>query len=404
MKSSRRRQTSLPPDSVRRTGRIYLDHNATTAVDPRVLTAMIPFFTEAFGNSASRSHHFGNEADRAVATARSQVAALFNVEAKDIVWTSGATEANNLAIKGVAFANRDRARHIITQATEHHAVLDPCQWLGQEGFEITVLPVNAKGRVDPESVADAIRNDTSLVSIMWANNETGTIQPVREIGRACRERGILFHTDATQAVGKLPIDLSSEPVDLLSLSAHKFYGPKGVGALYVRPRTPRTKLVPLFHGGGHERAMRSGTINVPGVVGLGAACEMRRSEMAAEATRLSVLRDALEQGILSGISGVRVNGDLAHRLPQTTHLSFEGVDAEGMLVALDGIALSTGSACTSASIAPSHVLSAMGLSEAATYGSIRFGLGKDSTMSEVREVVNRVVDAVHRLRELRRPA
>jgi cysteine desulfurase len=381
-----------------------MDHNATTPLDPRVFEAMTPFLTTAFGNSASRSHSYGHDADQAVEAARAQTAKLLNAADKEIIWTSGATEANNLAIKGVAYARRDRGRHIITQATEHHAVLDPCRWLSDEGFDVTVLPVDAVGRVDPDQVICALRADTILVSIMWANNEIGTIQPIREIGIACQNRNILFHTDATQAVGKLSIDLAAEPVDLLSLSAHKFYGPKGSGALYVRTKSPRIKLVPLFHGGGHERGMRSGTINVPGVVGLGAACDLCRRDMAADATKLSALRDQLEQGILSRVSGVRVNGDIAHRLPQTTHLSFDDVEAEGMLVALRDVALSTGSACTSANMEPSHVLSALGLPEAAIYSSIRFGLGRDTTVDHVRHVTDRVIEAVDRLRGLRQLA
>lgn len=396
-------ETGRPPSPTQRPC-IYMDHNATTPLDSRVFEAMTPFLTTAFGNSASRSHSYGRDADQAVEVARAQTAKLLNVADKEIIWTSGATEANNLAIKGVAYARRDRGRHIITQATEHHAVLDPCRWLSDEGFDVTVLPVDAVGRVDPDQVICALRANTILVSIMWANNEIGTIQPIREIGLACQNRNVLFHTDATQAVGKISIDLAAEPVDLLSLSAHKFYGPKGSGALYVRTKSPRIKLVPLFHGGGHERGMRSGTINVPGVVGLGAACDLCRRNMAADATKLSALRDQLEHGILSRVSGVRVNGDIAHRLPQTTHLSFDDVEAEGMLVALKDVALSTGSACTSASMEPSHVLTALGLPEAAIYGSIRFGLGRDTTVDHVRHVTDRVVEAADRLRGLRQLA
>jgi cysteine desulfurase len=378
-----------------------MDHNATTPLDPRVLDAMLPYLREVYGNAASRTHALGHAAERAVELAREQLSELLGADPKEIIWTSGATEANNLAIKGAAFAQRSRGRHIVTQATEHPAVLDPCRWLATEGFDVTVLPVDAAGRVEVASVAAAIRPDTVLVSVMWANNETGTLQPVREIGEVCRARSVLCHCDATQAVGRVPVDVRSCAVDLLSLSAHKFYGPKGCGALYVRHRSPRTKLVPLFHGGGHERGLRSGTANVPGIVGLGAAADICRRELVADAARVAALRDRLEQRIINTVPGVTVNGARCSRLPNTTHLTFDGVEAEAMLVALGGVALSTGSACTSASMEPSHVLAAMGLGEASIFGSLRFGLGRGNTEVEVDAVAAQVADAVGRLRALR---
>lgn len=380
---------------------IYMDHNATTPLDARVLDVMLPYLRESFGNAASRTHPIGHAADRAVELARTQLAALVGADPKEIVWTSGATEANNLALKGVAWAQRHRGRHIITQATEHHAVLDPCRWLASEGFDVTVLPVDAAGRVDPSSVAGALRDDTILVSIMWANNETGTLQPVKEVGDICRARDVTFHCDATQAVGRIAIDVRACAIDLLSLSAHKFYGPKGCGALYIRHRSPRIRLISLFHGGGHERGVRSGTANVPGIVGLGAAADICRREMVAEATRIAALRDELERRILNTVPGVMVNGASDARLPNTTNLTFEGIEAEALLVALRSIAVSTGSACTSASVEPSHVLKAMMLDEGAIFGSLRFSLGRSTTASEVDAVVGQLTDAVGRLRAMR---
>lgn len=383
---------------------IYLDYNATTPVDPRVFEAMRPYFTEVFGNAASSSHAFGRAAQDAVVRARNQVAALLNVEqdplggAREIIWTSGATESNNLAIKGVAGSYADKGRHIITQATEHRAVLDPCRRLEAEGHAVTWLPVNSEGRVTPEQIAQAIRPDTVLVSIMYANNETGTIQPIREIGGLCKARGVFFHTDATQAAGKIPIDVHADGVDLLSLSAHKLYGPKGAGALFVRRKDPRVRLAPLLDGGGHERGYRSGTLNVPGIVGLGAACEVAQREMPAEAARLWGLRDRLETAIIAALPRVFINGDPAHRLPQVTNLSFAGADGNSILRALDDIAVSSGSACTSASLEASHVLRAMGIDDELAHNAIRFSLGRFTTWQEVDYVVGKVVRVVQSIR------
>jgi len=383
---------------------IYLDYNATTPVDPRVFEVMRPFFTEVFGNAASSSHRYGWVAQDAVVKARNQVAALLNVEqdarqgAREIIWTSGATESNNLAIKGVAWIYRDKGKHIITQATEHKAVLDTCQRLEAEGFEITWLPVNRYGRVCAEQVAEVIRPDTLLVSIMYANNETGTIEPIRDIGTVCKSRGVFFHTDATQAVGKIPIDVEADGIDLLSLSAHKLYGPKGCGALFVRRKNPRVRLAPLFDGGGHERGYRSGTLNVPGIVGLGAACELARLEMPVESARLAHLRDRLESAIQDGLPRVFVNGDKFHRLPHVSNLSFADADGGSILRALDDIAVSSGSACTSASLQASHVLRAMGLNDELAYNSIRFSLGRMTTEADVDYVAEKVIRVVRGLR------
>jgi cysteine desulfurase len=383
---------------------IYLDYNATTPVDPRVFEAMRPYFTELFGNAASTNHRFGWTAQDAVVKARNQVAALLGVEqderqgAREIIWTSGATEGNNLAIKGVAQSYRDKGKHIITQTTEHKAVLDPFHRLEAEGFEVTWLPVNRYGRVCAEQVAEAIRPDTILVSMMYANNETGTIEPIRDIGTVCKARGVFFHTDATQAVGKIPIDVDADGIDLLSLSAHKLYGPKGCGALFIRRKGPRVRLTPLFDGGGHERGYRSGTLNVPGIVGLGAACEIARLEMPEESARLAGLRDRLESSILSGLERVFVNGDTFHRLPQVSNLSFAAADGSSILRAMDDIAVSSGSACTSASLQASHVLRAMGLSDELAYNSIRFSLGRFTTEADVDYVAEKVIRIVRDLR------
>jgi cysteine desulfurase len=383
---------------------IYLDYNATTPVDPRVFEVMRPCFTEMFGNAASASHAFGRIAQDAVVRARNQVAALLNVEqderqgAREIIWTSGATESNNLAIKGVAAAYRDKGRHLITQTTEHKAVLDPCHRLEAEGFEITWLPTNRYGRVCGEQVAEAIRPDTILVSVMYANNETGTIQPVRDIGAVCRARGVFFHTDATQAVGKVPIDVEADTIDLLSLSAHKLYGPKGCGALFVRRKGPRVRLAPLLDGGGHERGYRSGTLNVPGIVGLGAACEIAREEMPAESRRLAGLRDKLESTIRASLDRVFVSGDTFHRLPSVSNLSFADADGSSILRGLDDIAVSSGSACTSASLQASHVLRAMGLNDELAYNSIRFSLGRFTTEAEIEYTAEKVIRLVRALR------
>ncbi|HEX4797079.1 MAG TPA: cysteine desulfurase family protein [Humisphaera sp.] len=383
---------------------MYLDYNATTPVDPRVFQAMAPYFTQVFGNAASKTHAYGRAADAAVTHARNQVAALLNVEqddrlgAREIIWTSGATESNNLAIKGVAESYTDKGRHIITQATEHKAVLDPCNRLASRGYEITVLPVDSGGRVSPEQLAAAIRPDTILVSMMYANNETGAIQPIREIGRMCKERGVIFHSDATQAVGKIPVDVEADGIDLLSLSAHKIYGPKGVGALYVRKKNPRVRLSPLLDGGGHERGMRSGTLNVPGIVGLGLACEVARQDMASDRQRLAALRDRLQSALSQIVGPIVVNGDQDHRLPHVANLSFPGVDGMSLLNALEEIAVSSGSACSSASLEASHVLRAMGLSEDLAHSSLRFSLGRFTTSTEIEAVIDHFKKIIPALR------
>lgn len=383
---------------------IYLDFNATTPVDPQVFEAMRPCFTEVFGNAASASHRFGHAAQDAVLRARNQVAALLNVEqddrqgAREIVFTCGATESNNLAIKGVAATYCDKGRHLITQATEHKSVIETYQRLAAEGFEITWLGVDRHGRVNPQELADAIRPDTLLVSIMYANNETGTIQPMREIGAICKSREVFFHTDATQAVGKIPIDVQADGIDLLSLSAHKFYGPKGCGALFVRRKGPRVRLMPLFDGGGHERGYRSGTLNVPGIVGLGSACEVAQRQMPEESKRLSALRDQFESRILSSLDRVFINGDIAHRMPHVSNLSFAGADGSSILRALDDIAVSSGSACTSASLQASHVLRAMGLEDELAHNSIRFSLGRFTTAEEMDYVAQKMIRTVQSCR------
>ncbi len=378
---------------------IYLDNQATTPVDPRVLDAMLPFFREDFGNAASRTHSFGWAAEAAVDRAREQIAELIHADAREIIFTSGATESDNLAIKGVAAVRRDKGGHLITQATEHHAVLDSCKALQRRGFDVTVLPVDCFGQVDPAAVSDAIREDTVLVTIMAANNEIGTIQPLDEIGAVCRERDVLFHCDAAQAVGKLPVDVQTLGIDMLSISAHKLYGPKGVGALYVRSR-PRVRLVAEIDGGGHERGMRSGTLNVPGIVGLGAACELARAEMAAEGTRLRELRERLEKRLFDGVDDIHLNGHPEKRLDGNLNVSFEGVDGEGLMVGLGEIALSSGSACTSASLEPSYVLRALGVPNRLAEGSIRFGIGRFNTGAEIDRAAGRVIEEVGRLRNI----
>ncbi|HEY8665781.1 MAG TPA: aminotransferase class V-fold PLP-dependent enzyme, partial [Tepidisphaeraceae bacterium] len=372
---------------------------ATTPVDPRVFEAMRPYFVEVFGNAASRSHGFGQIAAKAVDCSRELVAALLGAEPKEIIWTSGSTEANNLAIKGVAEMYRDKGRHIITQVTEHKAVLDPCKKLQRDGYEITWLPVDRHGRVSAQQVAEAIRPDTILVSIMWANNEIGTVMPIRQIGEICHDSGVLFHTDATQAVGKERVDVQADNIDLLSFSGHKMYGPKGCGALYVRSRGPKVRLAPLLDGGGHERGFRSGTLNVPGIVGVGAACEVALYEGGPEATRLNALRNRLQRAIFSKIDGVTVNGDEKHRLAHVTNLSFADIDGPQLLAALEEIAVSSGSACTSASMEPSYVLKALGVPNDLAYASIRFSLGKQNTEQEADYVADRLAQTVRQLRE-----
>ena len=380
---------------------IYLDNQATTRIDPRVLDAMMPYLTDAYGNAASRSHGFGWAAEQAVETARAQVAKLIGASAKEIVFTSGATESNNLAIKGAVEASGRQSVGIVTQATEHKAVLDPCAWLGKQGCRVTVLPVLEDGRVDLDELQQVLDDEKPLlVSIMLANNEIGTIQPVGEIGRMCRERGVLLHTDAAQAVGKIPVDVNRDNVDRLSISGHKIYGPKGIGAFYVRRRNPQVKVAEQMHGGGHERGMRSGTLNVPGIVGLGAACALAAEEMAVEATRLAALRDRLQAKLEAGLDHVRVNGSRDHRLPGNLNMTFQHVDSESLMMGLNNVAVSSGSACTSAAIEPSHVLRALGLDEQAAHSSIRFGLGRFNTEEEIDYVAERVIDVVGKLREL----
>ena len=394
---------------------IYMDHHATTPVDPRVLDAMMPYFTRAFGNAASRSHVFGWEAEAAVDEARRQVAEGMHASPKEIVFTSGATESDNLAILGTARAYRSKGNHVVTGATEHHAVLDSCHELEREGFEVTYLAPDRTGRIEAGQVASAIREDTVLVTLMLANNEIGTIHPLAEIGAVCRERGVLFSTDAVQGFGKIPFDVEAMSVDLASVTAHKLYGPKGVGALFVRARKPRVRLDPLFHGGGHERGMRSGTLNVPGIVGFGKAVEISLAERDEEARRLRLLRQRLFEGIVAELSGVSVNGPplpgLAadgslpsgvedRRLPGNLNLSFEGVEGEALLMGLKDVAVSSGSACTSASLQPSHVLKAIGVPDDLAHASIRFGLGRWNTREEVDFTIGAVASAVKRLRAL----
>ena len=360
---------------------------------------MLPYFREDFGNAASRTHSFGWAAEAAVDRAREQIAELIRADAREIIFTSGATESDNLAIKGVAAARRDRGGHLVTQATEHHAVLDSCKALQRRGFDVTVLPVDAYGQVDPAAVSDAIREDTLLVSIMAANNEIGTIQPLDEIGAICRERSVLFHCDAAQAVGKFTIDVQTLGIHLLSISAHKLYGPKGVGALYVRGR-PRVPLVAEIDGGGHERGMRSGTLNVPGIVGMGTACELARAEMAAEGVRLGALRDRLKTRLFDALDDIHLNGHPEKRLDGNLNVSFEGVDGESLMVGLGEIALSSGSACTSASLEPSYVLRALGAPNRLAESSIRFGIGRFNTQAEIDRAAGLVIEEVGRLRDL----
>ncbi len=379
---------------------IYMDNQATTPVDPRVLEAMLPFFSEKFGNAASKTHSFGWEAEEAVKNARRQVAELIGADNREIVFTSGATESNNLALKGAARAYRAKGDHLVTVATEHKAVLDPCKRLEHEGFRVTILPVDRFGRVSPGQVAEAITEQTIFVSVMAANNEIGTLQPLAEIGRACEERGVLFHTDAAQAAGKIPLDVEAMGIDLLSISGHKLYGPKGVGALYVRRRQPRVRLEPIIDGGGHEHGLRSGTLPVPLVVGFGKACELSRREMDAEAERLRLLRERLRTGIMERLPAVTLNGHPSERLAGNLNLSFAHVKGEALLLALKEVALSAGSACTSAQLGPSHVLRAIGLEDELADASLRFGLGRFNTQEEVDWVRDHVVREVNRLREM----
>ena len=379
---------------------IYLDNHATTPIDPRVLDAMLPYFTERFGNAASKSHPFGWEAEAAVDTAREQIAKLIGAAAKEIVITSGATESDNLAIKGVAEAYREKGNHIVTCVTEHKAVLDSCKVLQKHGFEVTYLPVRSDGLIDVQQLKESLTDRTILISLMAANNEIGTINPIKEIGRLAKEKNILFHTDATQAVGKIPLNVETMGIDLLSLTAHKMYGPKGVGALYVRSNKPRVRLAPLIDGGGHERGMRSGTLNVPGIVGLGKACEIAQKEMSAEGERLIALRERLKDGIVAELDEVYINGHESERLAGNLNMSFADIEGESLIMGLKEIAVSTGSACTSASLEPSYVLKAIGLADELAYSAIRFGLGRFNTEEEIDFTIHRVVEEVRRLREI----
>jgi len=379
---------------------IYMDNHATSPLDPRVLDAMMPYLTKTFGNAASRNHSFGWEAEQAVEKARTQIAKLIGATAKEIIFTSGATESNNLAIKGIAEMYRERGNHIITQVTEHKAVLDTCKRLEKYGYRVTYLPVKADGLVDIEDLKRAMDEKTILVSIMFANNEIGVLQPVAEIGKLCHERNIIFHTDAVQAVGKVPVDVTSMNIDVLSLSGHKIYGPKGVGALYVRRRNPRVQIAAQIDGGGHERGMRSGTLNVPGIVGLGEACEVAGKEMASEASKLGAMRDRLRAKLESQLDYVQVNGSWEHRLPGNLNMSFVYVEGESLLMGINDIAVSSGSACTSATLEPSYVLKALGLGDDVAHSSIRFGLGRFNTEAEVDYVADKLIDVVQKLREL----
>ena len=379
---------------------IYFDNHSTTQLDPRVLQAMLPYFTDLFGNSASRNHAYGWEAEEAVEKSRGQIASLIGANSKEIVYTSGATESNNLAIKGVAEMYAEKGNHIITSATEHKAVLDTCKHLEKKGCRVTYLPVMGDGRIDMEMLQNAITDKTILISIMYANNEIGVLQPIAEIGKLAKERGVLFHSDAVQAVGKVAVNVISENIDLLSITAHKMYGPKGVGALYVRRKGPRVQLTAQLDGGGHERGMRSGTLNVPGIVGLGEACAIAKAEMAEESKKLSGMRDRLRAKFEAALDEVFINGSMEHRLPHNLNMSFAYVEGESLLMGINDIAVSSGSACTSATLEPSYVLKALGLGDDMAHTSIRFGLGRFNTDAEVDYVADKVISVVKKLREL----
>jgi cysteine desulfurase len=379
---------------------IYLDNHATTRVDPRVVSAMLPYFTEHFGNAASRNHEFGWEAEQAVDKARKQIADLIGATPKEIIFTSGATESDNLAIKGVAEMYAEKGNHIITVVTEHKAVLDTCKRLEKNGCRVTYLPVMGDGLIDLDMLKEAFTDKTILVSIMYANNELGVIQPVREIGKLCRERGVLFHTDGVQAVGKVPINVNTDNIDMMSISAHKMYGPKGVGALYVRRRNPRVQITAQIDGGGHERNMRSGTLNVPGIAGFGEACELCNREMEAETKRLLYLRDKLKAKLEAGLDEVYINGSMEHRLPHSLNMSFAYVEGESLLMGINDIAVSSGSACTSATLEPSYVLKALGVGDDVAHSSIRFGIGRFNTEEEIDYTADKLIDVVKKLREL----
>ena len=379
---------------------VYLDNHATTPVDPRVLEAMLPFFRDKFGNAASRGHRYGWEAEKAVELARRRIAELAGAQPREVIFTSGATESDNLAIKGAMEAGRKKGNHIVTVATEHKAVLDTVKHLERQGCRVTVLPVQPDGLLDLEVFRAALAPDTVIASVMYANNEIGTVQPVAGIGAICRERGVLFHSDAVQAFGKIPLHVDRDQIDLMSVSAHKLYGPKGVGALYVRRRNPRAAMVAQMDGGGHEAGMRSGTLNVPAIVGFGQACALCAREMETEAARTGALRDCLMRLLTAGLDGVTVNGTMGHRLPGNLNVTFDGVDAEALLLAVPGVALSTGSACSSAAVEPSHVLLALGMDRRQAQSSVRFGVGRFNTAEEVETAARQVIDAARRIRGL----
>src|SRR6202171_3089623 len=379
---------------------VYMDNHATTPMDPRVLEEMLPYFMEKFGNAASRNHSFGWAGEEGVETARERVAKLVGATSKEIIFTSGATESDNLAIKGVAEMYREKGNHIITAVTEHKAVLDTCKRLEKYGYRVTYMPVQKDGLINLDELKRAMDDKTILVTIMAANNEIGVLQPVAEIVKLCRERGIIFHTDATQAVGKVPVDVNKQNIDVMSISAHKMYGPKGVGALYVRRKNPRVQISAIIDGGGHERGMRSGTLNVPGIVGLGKACLICLEDMPKESCHLAGMRNRLRDNIMGRLDEVYINGSMEHRLPGNLNISFAYVEGESLLMGINDVAVSSGSACTSATLEPSYVLKALGTGDDLAHSSIRFGIGRFNTQEEVDYVTNRVVEVVQRLREL----
>ncbi|GJL68916.1 MAG: cysteine desulfurase IscS [Nitrospirales bacterium] len=379
---------------------IYLDNHSTTPCDPRVLETMLPYFTEKFGNAASRNHSFGWEAEEAVEVARKQIAHLIHADAKELIFTSGATESDNLALQGVVEMYREKGNHIITGSTEHRAVIDTAKYLEKKGVKVTFLPVDKAGMVSPDDVRNAITDQTILISIMMANNEIGTINPVAAIGKVAKEKGVLFHCDATQGVGKIPVNVQEMGIDLMSFTAHKIYGPKGVGALYVRRKAPRVRLEAMMYGGGHERGMRSGTLPVPLIIGFGKACELCEQEMSSESVRMAKMRDRLQEGIMSKMDEVYLNGHPTERLPNNLNISFAYVEGEALLMGVKEIALSSGSACTSATLEPSYVLRALGVGSDLAHSSIRFGLGRFNTDEEVEYTIDRMIKAVTHLREM----
>ncbi len=379
---------------------IYLDNHSTTACDPRVVEEMLPYFTEKFGNAASRNHSFGWEVEEAVENARKQIAQLVHADAKEIIFTSGATESDNLALKGVVEMYKEKGDHIITSSTEHRAVIDTAKYLEKKGINVTFLPVDKTGMINPEDVRNAITDKTILISIMLANNEIGTIHPIAEIGKIAKEKGVIFHCDATQGVGKIPVNVQEMGIDLMSFTSHKIYGPKGIGALYVRRRAPRVRLEPMIHGGGHERGMRSGTLPVPLIVGFGKACELCEQEMATESVRMAKMRDRLQEGIMGAMDEVYLNGHPTERLPGNLNISFAYVEGEALLMGVKEIALSSGSACTSATLEPSYVLRALGVGSDLAHSSIRFGLGRFTTDEEIEYTIDRMIKAVNHLREM----